>query len=82
MKRHSSHRSTGNVRNWLTPSELPDLRRVGSVAPDTETRDAGLLRDEPCTRCGEPTPPLDGRVICVRCAPVLRGCGAAGARAP
>ncbi len=34
-----------------------------------------LLRDEPCTRCGEPTPPLDGRVICVRCAPVLWGCG-------
>ena len=61
--------------NWLTPSELPDLRRVGIVAPDTETRDAGLLRDEPCTRCGEPTPPLDGRVICVRCAPVLWGCG-------
>ena len=34
-----------------------------------------LLRDEPCTRCGEPTPPLDGRVICVRCAPVLWECG-------
>jgi hypothetical protein len=34
-----------------------------------------LLRDEPCTRCGEPTPPLDGRVICVRCVPVLWGCG-------
>ena len=27
--------------NWLTPRELPDLRRVGIVALDTETRDAG-----------------------------------------
>ena len=34
-----------------------------------------LRHPEPCTRCGEPTPPLDGRVICVRCAPVLWGCG-------
>ena len=25
--------------NWQTPRELPDLRRVGIVALDTETRD-------------------------------------------
>ena len=30
--------------NWQTPQELPDLRRVGSVALDTETRDAGCAR--------------------------------------
>ena len=28
--------------NWLTPRELPDLRRVGIVALDTETNDEGL----------------------------------------
>ena len=28
--------------NWQTPQELPDLRRVGIVALDTETRDKGL----------------------------------------
>ena len=28
--------------NWLTSRELPDLRRVGIVALDTETNDAGL----------------------------------------
>ena len=28
--------------NWQTPQELPDLRRVGIVALDTETRDEGL----------------------------------------
>ena len=31
--------------NWQTPQELPDLRRVGIVALDTETQDEGL-RDE------------------------------------
>ena len=30
--------------NWLTPQELPDLRRVGIVALDTETRDEGVAR--------------------------------------
>ena len=30
---------------WQTPRELPDLRRVGIVALDTETRDAGLRAD-------------------------------------
>jgi hypothetical protein len=28
--------------NWQIPRELPDLRRVGIVALDTETSDAGL----------------------------------------
>ena len=28
--------------DWRPPSELPDLRRVGSIALDTETRDEGL----------------------------------------
>ncbi len=31
--------------NWQTPQELPDLRRVGIVALDTETHDAGLQAD-------------------------------------
>ena len=30
------------VGNWLTPRELPDLRRADTVALDTETRDEGL----------------------------------------
>ena len=30
---------------WQTPQELPDLRRVGTVALDTETNDAGLQAD-------------------------------------
>jgi hypothetical protein len=28
---------------WLPPAELPDLRRAGVIALDTETNDAGLL---------------------------------------
>ena len=28
--------------NWLPPREVPDLRRVGIVALDTEARDEGL----------------------------------------
>lgn len=28
--------------NWTTPTELPDLRRIGRVALDRETRDLGL----------------------------------------
>jgi hypothetical protein len=31
-----------DTANWQTPQELPDLRRVGIVALDTETRDEGL----------------------------------------
>ena len=31
--------------NWQTPQELPDLRRVGIVALDTETKDEGLRAD-------------------------------------
>ena len=31
--------------DWRPPVELPDLRRVGIVAIDTETRDAGLQAD-------------------------------------
>jgi hypothetical protein len=28
---------------WCPPIELPDLRRAGVIALDTETKDAGLL---------------------------------------
>ena len=31
--------------NWQTPQELPDLRRVGTIALDTETNDEGLRAD-------------------------------------
>ena len=43
--------------NWQTPQELPDLRRVGIVALDTETRDAGLQADR-----GSSWPWRDGHV--------------------
>src|SRR5262249_58677504 len=31
--------------NWQPPSELPDLRRVGRIALDLETKDSGLLSE-------------------------------------
>jgi DNA polymerase I-like protein with 3'-5' exonuclease and polymerase domains len=31
--------------DWQSPTELPDLRRAGVVAFDTETKDSGLLAD-------------------------------------
>ena len=31
--------------SWQTPQELPDLRRVGIIALDTETNDEGLRAD-------------------------------------
>jgi len=31
--------------NWQAPQELPDLRRVGTIAIDTETNDEGLRAD-------------------------------------
>ena len=31
--------------NWQIPTELPDLRRVGIIALDTETNDEGLRAD-------------------------------------
>ena len=31
--------------SWRPPQELPDLRRVGIVALDTETNDEGLRAD-------------------------------------
>ena len=31
--------------HWQPPAELPDLRRVGIIALDTETKDGGLLAD-------------------------------------
>jgi DNA polymerase I-like protein with 3'-5' exonuclease and polymerase domains len=34
-----------DAANWKTPRELPDLRRVGIVALDTETNDEGLRAD-------------------------------------
>jgi hypothetical protein len=37
--------STENNNTWRRPSELPDLRRVGVIALDTETRDLGLAAD-------------------------------------
>src|SRR4029077_4911565 len=39
----TAHRATSN--GWQTPRELPDLRRVGSIALDTETNDEGLRAD-------------------------------------
>ena len=33
------------MSDWQPPTELPDLRRVGIIALDTETRDDGLLAD-------------------------------------
>ena len=34
-----------DAANWQIPRELPDLRRVGIVALDTETNDEGLRAD-------------------------------------
>ncbi len=34
-----------DAANWQTPQELPDLRRVGIIALDTETNDEGLRAD-------------------------------------
>ena len=31
--------------DWQPPAELPDLRRAGIIALDTETNDDGLLAD-------------------------------------
>ena len=31
--------------DWQVPAELPDLRRAGMVAIDTETKDGGLLAE-------------------------------------
>jgi hypothetical protein len=31
--------------DWQTPTELPDLRRVGIIALDVETNDEGLRAD-------------------------------------
>ena len=43
--------------NWQTQQELPDLRRAGIVALDTETRDAGLQAER-----GSSWPWRDGHV--------------------
>ena len=34
-----------DTANWQVPQELPDLRRVGIIALDTETNDEGLRAD-------------------------------------
>jgi len=34
-----------DAANWQTPRELPDLRRVGIAALDTEENDEGLRAD-------------------------------------
>ena len=54
----------GAVMTWQTPRELPDLRRVGMVALDTETHDEGLQADR-----GSSWPWRDGYVcgISVAC---------------
>ena len=46
-----------DTANWQTPQELPDLRRVGIVALDTETNDEGLRADR-----GSAWPWRDGHV--------------------
>ena len=46
-----------DAANWQTPQELPDLRRVGIVALDTETQDEGLRADR-----GSSWPWRDGHV--------------------
>ena len=33
------------MTNWHPPTDLPDLRRVGMIALDTETKDEGLAAD-------------------------------------
>ena len=38
-------RDFSDTTNWQIPRELPDLRRVGIVALDTETNDEGLRAD-------------------------------------
>src|SRR5262245_41170640 len=35
----------GITSDWRGPSELPDLRRVGTIVIDSETRDEGLRAD-------------------------------------
>ena len=42
---HQTKSFSGAPRSWQTPQELPDLRRVGIVALDTETNDEGLRAD-------------------------------------
>ena len=49
--------------NWQVPTELPDLRRVGLVALDTETKDGGLIADR-----GSGWPFGDGYICGVRVA--------------
>ena len=46
-----------DTANWQPPQELPDLRRVGIVALDTETNDDGLRADR-----GSAWPWRDGHV--------------------
>ena len=48
---------TFRAANWQTPQELPDLRRVGVIALDTETNDEGLRADR-----GSAWPWRDGHI--------------------
>ena len=42
----ANHDSQATIKPpWRRPSELPDLRRVGIIAIDTETNDEGLRAD-------------------------------------
>ena len=41
----SDSRPTAGQVDWCPPSELPDLRRIGVIAIDTETCDEGLRAD-------------------------------------
>ena len=63
--------------DWQVPAELPDLRRVGMVSLDIETKDDGLLAE-----CGSGWP-WGGGYLCgvslpitpmVRSAPTISRC--------
>ena len=54
-----------DAANWQTPQELPDLRRVGIVALDTETR----RRSTTCVRA--PTAPRPPQTQFCRSSPTL-----------
>ena len=54
--------------NWQIPRELPDLRRMGTVALDTEENDEGLRADPG----GGEGPGPSNTAIRPRAAPVAR----------
>jgi hypothetical protein len=44
-----------DTKSWNVPAELPDLRRIGLVALDTETKDEALAAER---GSGWATPPV------------------------